>query len=141
MMKFIALAFVVIAAIVWIVWIVLALIVVALMGFGVFYFLKKKKEKQNNLNEQEILLKQDKEIIKHLFELSLKEVKNGFYNFKKPLYVMFGFDNKEQSILLEQNSLIPALDGETITIGNDDITAESDSYFKFWHSDKATVRS
>lgn len=151
MMKFIALAFVVIAAIVaaftfivdndylWIVWIVLALIVVALMGFGVFYFLKKKKEKQNNLNEQEILLKQDKEIIKHLFELSLKEVKNGFYNFKKPLYVMFGFDNKEQSILLEQNSLIPALDGETITIGNDDITAESDSYFKFWHSDKAIV--
>ncbi|MGN1392584.1 MAG: type VI secretion protein IcmF/TssM N-terminal domain-containing protein [Succinivibrionaceae bacterium] len=125
----------------WILWIVLWCLIIVIIGLSIYAVYKLKKIKQEKETEQDILLRQDKEVISELFKLSIKVLKNDFLSYRIPVYINIGTNSNEQSLILEQNDFNSVLDDKDITIkiGKDVITNESDSYLKFWHNDSAIV--
>lgn len=124
----------------WILWLILSVIVLALIGLIVYAIYRYKKNQKTQVNEQQLLLKQDKEILKEIFKLSAKALDGNLNNYKLPFYIMLGVESKDEELILAQNEFQPVLDEDVVlTVGQDTINNESDSYLKFWHSDSAVV--
>ncbi len=124
----------------WILWLLISIVLTALIVAIIYAIYRYRKYKSASQTEQQVLLKQDKEIIAELFKLSNKALKNNLSSYKVPLYIMFGTEKKDESLILAQNDFVSVLDADfTLKVGGDNIASESDLYLKFWESDNATL--
>ncbi len=124
----------------WILWVILSVLLVAAIAYGIWAYIAYKKRKTETLSEQEILLKQDREIISKLFSMAAKELGKDFSGYRKPFYIVIGSEHEEAKKLLEQNEFFPVIDEEMeLRLSNNDVISESDSYIKFWKCSSAVV--
>ena len=125
----------------WILWTIFGVLVFLLVAFGIYMLVKFLKRNKHKESEQELLLKQEKNIINQLFRLSVKSLGRSFTKYRKPLFIMLGSEKNDEHVLLSQNGFRAVLDENSDALHSHSVanTQESDSYLKFWHNDSAMI--
>lgn len=124
----------------WIIYIIIACLVILGLGYGIYLWIKHVNSKKHPLTEKEILLNQDKEIIRKLFKLAVKTIGDSYSLYKKPLYIMMGTEYDDEKHILMQNGFESILDEDlSISVDEQSTINESDSYFKFWQNESFFV--